>query len=301
MEWKDGRAVAVVATGAIIFGFVGLPIRVLNDLGMGAMEIAMVRLGITTIGIAVIALLTDRSALRMDSAKDLVLLVMVGVSKFLTDIACLNAQISIELSLATLLQMTAPCYVMVFSRLLFGEGITVPRIVAVAVAFVGCVLVTGVLTGDIDNMDIFGLVCGILSGLFFSLYLVGCKVCSNHGHSTTTVIFYVFLVASLLTIPFTDLSCVGKMMMNADSIPYILLMVRGKAVAERGHDTGDARTGHSLHRRIRVLRRGPFDDEHTRDVPDHGLRDGDRYHTEGRGRIRVIGTGPPIGIVTESQ
>ena len=225
MKWKDGRTVAVVATGAIIFGFVGLPIRVLNDLGMGAMEIAMVRLGITTIGIAAIALLTDRSALRMDSAKDLVLLVMVGVSKFLTDIACLNAQISIELSLATLLQMTAPCYVMVFSRLLFGEGITVPRIVAVAVAFVGCVLVTGVLTGDIDNMDIFGLVCGILSGLFFSLYLVGCKVCSNHGHSTTTVIFYVFLVASLLTIPFTDLSCVGKMMMNADSIPYILLMV----------------------------------------------------------------------------
>ena len=137
MEWKDGRAVAVVATGAISVGFVGLPIRVLNDLGMGAMEIAMVRLGITTIGIAVIALLTDRSALRMDSAKDLVLLVMVGVSKFLTDIACLNAQISIELSLATLLQMTAPCYVMVFSRLLFGEGITVPRIVAVAVAFVG--------------------------------------------------------------------------------------------------------------------------------------------------------------------
>ena len=37
--------------------------------------------------------------------------------------------------------------------------------------------------------------------------------------------FYVFLVASLLTIPFIDLSCVGKMMMSTDSIPYILLMV----------------------------------------------------------------------------
>lgn len=225
MIGNEKGVMAMVAAGAIVFGFLGVPIRALNGFGMSAMEIALVRLGLTTLGIIAVAIATDRSAFRVGSMKDLLLFILIGFFKFMSDVTYLNAQISIELSLATLLQMTAPYYVLAFSFFLFKEKVTAKKVFAVLIAFVGCVLVTGVLTGGTEGMNLFGIVCAMLSGLFYSVYIVGCKISSNHGHHPTTTMIYVFLTASLLTIPFANVPHVAGMFLQLDSLMYILLLV----------------------------------------------------------------------------
>lgn len=222
---KRNEITAIVVLGYITFGFTGVAIRALNGYGMGAMDIALARLGLTTVGIIAVALVMDRSAFRINSPKDLLLFILIGFFKFMSDVTFLNAQISIELSLATLLQMTAPYYVLAFSFLLFKERISARKIAAVLIAFIGCILVTGILTDRTDGMDLFGVFCAMMSGLFFSVYLVGCQVSSDHGNHPTTTMLYVFLTASLMAIPFADLSHTGSMFLDAGPLMYIIILV----------------------------------------------------------------------------
>ena len=132
----------------------------------------------------------------------------------MSDVTYLNANLH-RAFLATLLQMTAPYYVLAFSFFLFKEKVTAKKLFAVLIAFVGCVLVTGVLTGGTEGMNLFGIVCAMLSGLFYSVYIVGCKISSNHGHHPTTTMIYVFLTASLLTIPFANVPHVAGMFLQS--------------------------------------------------------------------------------------
>ena len=60
------------------------------------------------------------------------------------------AQGTASLCLATLLQMTAPYFVMVLSLILFREKITMPKLIAMCVGSIGCVLVTGILFGEVN-------------------------------------------------------------------------------------------------------------------------------------------------------
>ena len=83
MSGNKKGVMAMVAAGAIVFGFLGVPIRSLNGFGMSAMEIALVRLGLTTLGIIAVAIATDRSAFRIGSMKDLLLFILIGFFKLM--------------------------------------------------------------------------------------------------------------------------------------------------------------------------------------------------------------------------
>ncbi|MGN0138557.1 MAG: DMT family transporter [Candidatus Methanomethylophilaceae archaeon] len=136
--------------------------------------------------------------------KDLLFFILFGFFKLMSDVTLFRAQVTIELSLSTLLQMTAPYYVLVISLFLFKERITLMKILAMLVAFIGCIFVTGVITGGMHSLDFVGVASALISGLFFGLYTIGCKLSSDKGYKPVTTMMYMFLFASLMTIPFAN-------------------------------------------------------------------------------------------------
>ena len=72
------------------------------------------------------------------------------------------------------------------------------------VAFIGCIFVTGVITGGMHSLDFVGVASALISGLFFGLYTIGCKLSSDKGYKPVTTMMYMFLFASLMTIPFAN-------------------------------------------------------------------------------------------------
>ena len=203
MAETDKRAALFVALSAASFGFLGVPVRFLHDNGFAPLDITAVRLFVTTIALVIVALVVDRGLFKVRK-RDLLFFILFGFFKLMSDVTLFRAQLTIDLSLSTLLQMTAPYYVLVISLFLFRERITLMKILAMLVAFIGCIFVTGVITGGMHSLDFVGVASALISGLFFGLYTIGCKLSSDKGYKPVTTMMYTFLFASLMTIPFAN-------------------------------------------------------------------------------------------------
>ena len=203
MVETNKKAALIVALSAASFGFLGVPVRFLHENGFAPLDITAVRLFVTTIALVLIALVVDRDLFKVRK-KDLLFFILFGFFKLMSDVTLFRAQVTIELSLSTLLQMTAPYYVLVISLFLFKERITLMKILAMLVAFIGCIFVTGVITGGMHSLDFVGVASALISGLFFGLYTIGCKLSSDKGYKPVTTMMYTFLFASLMTIPFAN-------------------------------------------------------------------------------------------------
>lgn len=203
MAETDKRAALFVALSAASFGFLGVPVRFLHDNGFAPLDITAVRLFVTTIALVIVALVVDRGLFKVRK-RDLLFFILFGFFKLMSDVTLFRAQVIIDLSLSTLLQMTAPYYVLVISLFLFRERITLMKILAMLVAFIGCIFVTGVITGGMHSLDFVGVASALISGLFFGLYTIGCKLSSDKGYKPVTTMMYTFLFASLMTIPFAN-------------------------------------------------------------------------------------------------
>ena len=203
MVETNKKAALIVALSAASFGFLGVPVRFLHENGFAPLDITAVRLFVTTIALVLIALVVDRDLFKVRK-KDLLFFILFGFFKLMSDVTLFRAQVTIDLSLSTLLQMTAPYYVLVISLFLFKERITLMKILAMLVAFIGCIFVTGVITGGMHSLDFVGVASALISGLFFGLYTIGCKLSSDKGYKPVTTMMYMFLFASLMTIPFAN-------------------------------------------------------------------------------------------------
>ena len=203
MAETDKRAALFVALSAASFGFLGVLVRFLHDNGFAPLDITAVRLFVTTIALVIVALVVDRGLFKVRK-RDLLFFILFGFFKLMSDVTLFRAQLTIDLSLSTLLQMTAPYYVLVISLFLFRERITLMKILAMLVAFIGCIFVTGVITGGMHSLDFVGVASALISGLFFGLYTIGCKLGSDKGYKPVTTMMYTFLFASLMTIPFAN-------------------------------------------------------------------------------------------------
>ena len=203
MAETDKRAALFVALSAASFGFLGVPVRFLHDNGFAPLDITAVRLFVTTIALVIVALVVDRGLFKVRK-RDLLFFILFGFFKLMSDVTLFRAQVTIDLSLSTLLQMTAPYYVLVISLFLFRERITLMKILAMLVAFIGCIFVTGVITGGMHSLDFVGVASALISGLFFGLYTIGCKLGSDKGYKPVTTMMYTCVFASLMTIPFAN-------------------------------------------------------------------------------------------------
>ncbi|MCQ2079370.1 MAG: DMT family transporter [archaeon] len=202
---RHGRAVLCALVGAVMFGFLGIFTRYLHvDKGVASFDVATLRLLLATVALLLVLVIVERAELRVHP-RDLPFFILFGVFKFLSDGTLFFAMGQINISLATLLQMTAPYYVMILSLFLFRERITAQRLIAVMMTFVGCMLVTGVLIGE-SRLDLLGVVSALLSGLFYALYLLGGRVGTRRGYHPVTLLFYYFLFGTVSAMLFTALT-----------------------------------------------------------------------------------------------
>lgn len=128
---------------------------------------------------------------------------MVGVSLFFG-----TYQVAVRESgaaLAVVLLYTAPAWVAVFSRLLFGEPLTGRKLAALAVAMGGTALVclSGGSLGGAPSA--FGIACGLAAGFFYSTHYPFYNWWQDR-YSTATLYTYMLLAGALALAPFVSFS-----------------------------------------------------------------------------------------------
>jgi drug/metabolite transporter (DMT)-like permease len=97
--------------------------------------------------------------------------------------------LGVPVSVSVLLLYTAPLWTVIFSRFIFKEAITVPKIIAVGLVLLGVVFLVNP-SSITKEGNMAGILIALVSGIFLSLWTIFGKICGNEKSSPAKTQFY---------------------------------------------------------------------------------------------------------------
>ena len=183
-----------VLSAGTLWGLMGIFVRKLGTFGFSPLQIACLRI---LFGAALFLLITGcyRRELLKIKLRDVGLFLGMGLLSLLLFTVCYFTTINLaSLSVAAILLYTSPIWVMLLSALCFREKITGRKLLCAAMAFGGCVLVSGM--GSATSLSPMVIVTGLLSAVGYGLYSIF-GTFALRKYQPLTVTTYAFLFGSL--------------------------------------------------------------------------------------------------------
>ena len=183
----------LIILAACFWGSMGIFVRNLTTYGFTSIQIVAIRVTLAALVFSLILLIKDRKGFKI-SPKDIPLFLGLGLGSILFFTVCYFAAITImPLSTAAILLYTSPFWIMLMSVLFFHEKLNAVKIIALIMAFGGCVLVSGI-SGE--GITFVGLLLGLGSGIGYGLYSILGTIALKR-YSPYTVTTYTFIIAAI--------------------------------------------------------------------------------------------------------
>ena len=193
---KDNKAIigsALIIIAGCFWGSMGIFVRRLDTYGFSSIQIVSIRVTIAALIFALVLFVKDRKGFKI-SFRDIPLFLGLGLGSILFFTVCYFSAITMmSLSTAAILLYTSPIWIMLMSILFFHEKLDRRKLIALALAFTGCVLVSGISGGGVTPT---GLLVGLGSGIGYGLYSILGKIalCKYSPYTVTT---YTFVFAAI--------------------------------------------------------------------------------------------------------
>lgn len=222
MNKKFNMHFLFVLIAAAMWGGAGIFVKLAAVCGIKEMQIVFFRAFFSAIILGIVILFKNKQFFKI-RVKDIWLFLSAGIfSIVLFNFSYYKTMALTSLSVAAVLLYTAPIFVSVLSVLLFREKITLNKITALIIAFLGCCFVSGIFSEN-HRLTPTALIFGLLTGFGYSLYTIFSQILINKGYSSLTITFYTFLFAAAGSLPFINL---GKTFNQVLAVPTgILVMV----------------------------------------------------------------------------
>ncbi|MBQ6290416.1 MAG: EamA family transporter [Clostridia bacterium] len=192
MERKRNIGPLLIILAGIFWGSMGIFVRKLGTYGFTSVQIVAIRITLAALVFSIVLFIRDRSGFRI-TLRDLPLFLGLGFGSILFFTVCYFTAITImPLSTAAILLYTSPIWIMLMSMLFFREKLNRIKLIALVLAFAGCVLVSGI-SGE--GITLVGLLIGLGSGIGYGLYSILGTIALRR-YSPYTVTTYTFLFAA---------------------------------------------------------------------------------------------------------
>lgn len=184
---------ALIILAGIFWGSMGIFVRRLAGFGFSPIQIVCIRIVLAALVFCIIQLLRDPKGFRI-SPRDIPLFLGLGLGSILFFTVCYFTAITLmSLSTAAILLYTSPIWIMLMSLLFFRERLTGKKVLALMLAFGGCVLVSGISGG---GLSLAGFLVGLGAGVGYALYSILGTIALRR-YSPFTVTTWTFLIAAV--------------------------------------------------------------------------------------------------------
>lgn len=214
----------LIILAGIFWGSMGIFVRGLADLaGFTSIQIVSLRLTVAAIIFTLILLRKDSKGFKI-ALKDIPLFLGLGLFSVLFFAACYFTAIQMmTLSVAAILLYTSPIWVMLMSLLFFREKMTRNKLLALVISFLGCVLVSGIGSGE-NKVTVIGILIGLGSGIGYGLYSILGTI-ALRKYSTYTVTTYTFIIAAVGSLFLCSLPDLLHKITACPRKPYLLIFI----------------------------------------------------------------------------
>ncbi|MCR5420688.1 MAG: DMT family transporter [Lachnospiraceae bacterium] len=215
---KTGSILIIIA--GILWGSMGIFVRRLSSYGFDPVQIVAIRITLAAVFFCLILFIKDPSGFRI-SFKDIPLFFGLGIGSILFFTICYFKAITMmSLSIAAILLYTSPVWIVIMSVWFFKEKINKRKLIALAFALGGCILVSGI---SDERVSVSGLLVGLGSGIGYGLYSILGTV-ALRKYSTYTVTAYTFMFAAFGSWFFCHPSDMVKKYSEAQDFGFLLLL-----------------------------------------------------------------------------
>lgn len=185
-------SILIILAGCF-WGSMGIFVRKLSACGFSSIQIVSIRVTLAALVFALVLFIKDRKGFKI-SLTDLPLFLGLGFGSILFFTVCYFSAITMmPLSTAAILLYTSPVWIMLMSVLFFHEKLSRKKLMALVLAFAGCVLVSGI-SGE--GVTPAGLLVGLGSGIGYGLYSILGTIALRR-YSSYTVTTYTFMFAAV--------------------------------------------------------------------------------------------------------
>ena len=189
---KHNIGPVLIILAACFWGSMGIFVRRLGTFGFSSVQIVSIRITLAALAFCILLTVKDRSGFKI-SLRDIPIFLGLGFGSILFFTVCYFSAIKLmPLSTAAILLYTSPIWIMLMSALFFHEKLNGRKFIALAFAFAGCVLVSGI-SGN--GITLTGLLLGLGSGIGYGLYSILGTIALRR-YSPYTVTTYTFLLAA---------------------------------------------------------------------------------------------------------
>ncbi len=210
-----------VILASIGWGTAGVFVNGLNQYGFDSLQNAMGRCTVSAIFLLIFMLIKYKRLVKI-TWKQLIPVAIEGISFYGMAATFFYAITYTSASTASMLLSIAPVFVTIVSVIFFQEKMTLKKGGAIVLSLVGCSLVVGIFTGF--KFDLFGIIMGLLGGLFYASYSICTKIAMRSGMEPDVNITYSFCFSALASLLLTDPITLCTQISKAP-IPSILLMI----------------------------------------------------------------------------
>ena len=208
----------LIILAGIFWGSMGIFVRHLAEYGFTPIQIVCIRVVLAALLFCIIQLFIEPKGFRI-ALRDIPLFLGLGVGSILFFTVCYFTAISMmTLSTAAILLYTSPIWIMLMSLLFFHEKLTGRKVLALLLAFGGCVLVSGISGG---GMTLLGLLVGLSSGIGYGLYSILGTVALRR-YSPYTVTTWTFIIAAIGSICISHPAEMITTISTTSSLPSLL-------------------------------------------------------------------------------
>lgn len=195
------RAFLYIVLAGIFWGSAGVFFNLLSPFGFTPLQMTAMRGTVASLVFGLYVLLFCPSRFRI-TLRECALFALGGLFIFGTA-SCYFTSIRYScVSVAVILMYTAPVFVLVYSTLFLGEKLGKKKLFAIFLVLLGCVLVSGILSGG--RAQWLGIFFGLLSGLSYSAYNIVTKIQMERRCDPVSATFYCFLFFGLISFAFSS-------------------------------------------------------------------------------------------------
>lgn len=209
----------MVFLAGICWGVISVFIKGLTSFDYDSFDIMCFRSWASVVLMFIFFLMKDRSLLKI-KLRDIWMFIGTGIFSLTFFSYCyFTSIVRSGAAVAVVLLYTSPIFVMLMSAVVFKERITLKKIVALILTFIGCVLVAG-LIGTGSRLSMGALLLGLGAGFGYALYSIFAGFAVKK-YSSLTVTFYTFLFSGI-TLPIfrNPVALIGSVSLQV--IPWIV-------------------------------------------------------------------------------
>lgn len=211
-----------VITAGVCWGMIGIFTRQMSAADLDSVQVTFLRNLIAALELALLIGIRDRKNLKIDP-KDIWIFLGTGVLSIAFFNVCYFKTIQMtSLSVAAVLLYTAPAMVVIMSCLFFCEKMNMRKLIALLMAFAGCIFTTGII-GDQMQISRIGILIGLGSGFGYALYSIFGTIAAKK-YSSYTISFYTFVFATAALLPICRITAAASIIKEN---PEIILVSIG--------------------------------------------------------------------------